>query len=197
MNNFLKSTIIGGVVFVIPFIIIVTLLLKVIKMMMLVSVPIGSLIPVDEIAGIAIADLLALISVIIICFLAGLAAKSLYAKRIHESIDSKLRLLIPGYAFIKGFTGGIEKDSEDKYLIPVMAKFDDSSQIGFEVERLDNGLVVVYLPGAPNPWSGNVVYMTEDRIEKLNLKFSAVAKIIKRIGIGSAEAISNSKINQI
>jgi len=197
MNNFLKSTIIGGVVFVIPFIIIVTLLLKVIKMMMLVSVPIGSLIPVDEIAGIAIADLLALISVIIICFLAGLAAKSLYAKRIHESIDSKLRLLMPGYAFIKGFTGGIEKDSEDNYLIPVMVKLDDSAQIGFEVERLDNGLVVVYLPGAPNPWSGNVVYMTEDRIEKLNLKFSEVAKVMKRIGIGSGEAIANAKINQI
>jgi len=197
MNSFLKSTVIGGLVFVIPFIIIVTLLLKVIKMMMLVSVPIGSLIPVDEIAGIAIADLLALISVIIICFLAGLAAKSLYAKRIHESIDSKLRLLIPGYAFIRGFAGSLDKNKGDEYLIPVIAKFDDSSQLGFEVERLDNGLVVVYLPGSPNPWSGNVVYMTEDRIEKLNIKFSSVAKIIQRIGIGSGEAISNYKINQI
>ena len=197
MNNFLKSTIIGGLVFVIPFIIIDALLLKAIKTMRLVSVPIGSVIPVGKIAGIAIADLLVLISVIIICFLAGLAAKSLYVKRIRESIDSKLRLLIPGYAFIKGFTGGIEKKSEDEYLIPVMAKFDDSSQLGFEVERLDNGLVVVYLPGAPNPWSGNVVYMTEDRIEKLKLKFSEIGKVMKRIGIGSGEAISNSKINQI
>jgi hypothetical protein len=39
--------------------------------------------------------------------------------------------------------------------------------------------------------------MTEDRIEKLNLKFSEVAKVMKRIGIGSAEAIANAKINQI
>jgi len=77
-----------------------------------------------------------------------------------------------------------------------MVKLDDSAQIGFEVERLDNGLVVVYLPGAPNPGSGNVVYMTEDRIEKLNLKFSEVAKVMKRIGIGSAEAMSSSKISQ-
>ena len=197
MNNFLKSTIIGGLIFVIPFIIIVTLLLKVTKIMMIIAAPLDSLIPIDQIGGVALANILAWILVIIICFLAGLAAKSLYAKRIYESIDSKLRLLIPGYAFIKGMTGSLEENSGDKYLIPVMVKLDDSAQIGFEVERLDNGLVVVYLPGAPNPGSGNVVYMTEDRIEKLNLKFSEVAKVMKRIGIGSAEAIANAKINQI
>ena len=90
MNNFLKTTIIGGGVFVIPFIIVVALLLKAMKIMMVIAAPLDSLIPVDKIGGIAIANLLALILVIIICFLAGLAAKSLYAKRIHESIDSKL-----------------------------------------------------------------------------------------------------------
>jgi uncharacterized membrane protein len=78
----------------------------------------------------------------------------------------------------------------------VIAKLDDSAQIGFEVDRLESGLVVVYMPGAPNPWSGNIVLMTEDRIEKLNLKFSAVTQVMKRIGIGSAQAIANAKINK-
>ncbi len=196
MNNFLKTAIIGGVAFVIPFIIVVVLLLKAMKIMMVIAAPLDSLIPIDTIGGVALANILALILVIIICFLAGLAAKSLYAKRIHESIDSKLRLFIPGYAFLKGMTGGLEEDSEDKHMIPVIAKLDDSAQIGFEVDRLESGLVVVYLPGAPNPWSGSVVLMTEDRIEKLNLKFTAVTKVMKRIGIGSAEAMSSSKINQ-
>ncbi|MEE9175766.1 MAG: DUF502 domain-containing protein [Thermodesulfobacteriota bacterium] len=196
MNNFLKTAIIGGVAFVIPFIIVVVLLLKAMKIMMVIAAPLDSLIPIDTIGGVALANILALILVIIICFLAGLAAKSLYAKRIHESIDSKLRLFIPGYAFLKEMTGGLEEDSEDKHMIPVIAKLDDSAQIGFEVDRLESGLVVVYLPGAPNPWSGSVVLMTEDRIEKLNLKFTAVTKVMKRIGIGSAEAMSSSKISQ-
>ena len=196
MNNFLKTAIIGGVAFVIPFIIVVVLLLKAMKIMMVIAAPLDSLIPIDTIGGVALANILALILVIIICFLAGLAAKSLYAKRIHESIDSKLRLFIPGYAFLKEMTGGLEEDSEDKHMIPVVAKLDDSAQIGFEVDRLESGLVVVYLPGAPNPWSGSVVLMTEDRIEKLNLKFTAVTKVMKRIGIGSAEAMSSSKISQ-
>lgn len=194
MNSFLKSTVIGGLIFVIPFIIIVAVLLKAIKFMMVIAAPLDSLIPVDTIGGIALANILALILVIVICFLAGLAAKSLYAKRIHQSIDSKLKLMIPGYAFIRGIAGSFEKDKGDEYLIPVIAKFDDSAQLGFEVERLENGIVVIYLPGAPNPWSGNIVYMTDDRVEKLNLKFSSVSRTIQRIGIGSEEFMRNINI---
>ncbi len=196
MKSFLMSTFIGGVVFVIPFIIIVALLLKAIQFMMLIATPLDSFIPIDRIGGVALANVLAISLVIVVCFLAGLAAKSIYAKRLHQSIDSKLKLMLPGYAFIRGFAGSLNNDMADEYLIPVIAKFDDSSQLGFEVERLDNGIVVIYLPGSPNPWSGNIVYMTENRVEKLNLKFTSIAKTIQRIGIGSDDFMANIKINE-
>ncbi|NIP31112.1 MAG: hypothetical protein GTN59_11305 [Candidatus Dadabacteria bacterium] len=196
MKSFLMSTLIGGVVFVIPFIIIVALLLKAIQFMMLIATPLDAFIPIDRIGGVALANVLAIFLVIVVCFLAGLAAKSIYAKRLHQSIDSKLKLMLPGYAFIRGFAGSLDKDKADEYLIPVIAKFDDSSQLGFEVERLDNGIVVIYLPGSPNPWSGNIVYMTENRVEKLNLKFTSIAKTIQRIGIGSDDFMANIKINE-
>ena len=44
--------------------------------------------------------------------------------------------------------------------MPVVASFDDQSQVGFEVEGLDNGLVADFLPGSPDTWSGTVAYMT-------------------------------------
>lgn len=195
MRSFLTSTIIGGLVFVIPFIIIVALLLKAIQFMMIVAVPIDSFIPADRIGGVALTNLLAILLVILICFLAGLAAKSIYSKGLDQSIDSRLKLMLPGYAFIRWFAGSLDKDSANEYLVPVIAKFDDSAQLGFEVERLENGIVVIYLPGAPNPWSGNIVYMTDDRVEKLNLKFSSVSRTIQRIGIGSEEFMRNININ--
>lgn len=55
--------------------------------------------------------------------------------------------------------------------------------------------MVIYLPGAPNPCSCNIVYMTDDRVEKLNLKFSSVSRTIQRIGIGSEEFMRNININ--
>jgi len=81
-------------------------------------------------------------------------------------------------------------------MTPVIAKFIDSSQIGVEVERLENGMVVVYLPGSPNPWSGNIVYLNEDKIEKLDIEFTTLAQIMESIGIGSGEKVFHTKIKQ-
>lgn len=69
--------------------------------MMIVAVPIDSFIPADRIGGVALTNLLAILLVILICFLAGLAAKSIYSKGLDQSIDSRLKLMLPGYAFIR------------------------------------------------------------------------------------------------
>ncbi len=62
---------------------------------------------------------------------------------------------------------------------------DDQAQVGFEVERLDNGLVAVYLPGSPDTWSGVVAYLTEDRVEVLNVDFATASKTLSTLGRGS------------
>jgi len=87
--------------------------------------------------------------------------------------------MIPVYAFVKGFTGSIEEDEEKKVLIPVLVRLDDQAQIGFEVERLDNGLVAIYLPGSPDTWSSVVAYLTEDRVEVLYFDFTTASKTLR------------------
>ncbi|MCP4259958.1 MAG: hypothetical protein GY774_20955 [Planctomycetes bacterium] len=95
---------------------------------------------------------------------------------------------IPGYTFIKGFTDSMvssDKFAED--FIPVIARFDDNAQLGFEVDRTEHGNVAVYLPGAPNPWSGSVVYVREDQVDRLNITVSEAIKNIRQLGRGSAQ----------
>jgi uncharacterized membrane protein len=75
--------------------------------------------------------------------------------------------------------------AEAKSMQPVMVQFDDNSQLGFEIERLDDGQVVIYLPGAPDPWSGSVVYFHADRVKKLELSASEAINNVRRFGRGS------------
>ena len=77
-----------------------------------------------------------------------------------------------------------ENAAED--LIPVIARFDDNAQLAFEIERTSGGNVVLYLPGAPNPWSGSVIYMPTARVEHLNMKTHEAIKLIRVLGKGSA-----------
>ncbi len=185
--HFIKTTIIGGLVFMVPVVIVVAVVGKALKIMMLVAKPLDRLIPADSIGGIAIANVLALLAVALCCFIAGVIARSSVAKKAYRSIDTAL-LAVPGYAFVKGFTESMNSSEEDaKSLIPVIVRFDDNAQIGFEVERTDGGNVVVYLPGAPNPWSGSVTYFSEDRVKKLDISVAQAIGNIRQLGRGSSQ----------
>ena len=49
---------------------------------------------------------------------------------------------------------------------------------------------MVYLPGAPNPWSGSVVYVTPDRVVRLGMSMSEAVKNIRTQGRGSEQVQS-------
>jgi uncharacterized membrane protein len=183
--NFIKTTTIGGIVFMVPIIIIIVILGKAFELMLKVARPIDKLIPIESIGGIAFANLLALLAILVVCFVAGVAARSPLAKKFYRAIDNGL-LAIPGYAFVKAYTDSMKLgQAEAKSMQPVMVQFDDNSQLGFEIERLDDGQVVIYLPGAPDPWSGSVVYFHADRVKKLELSASEAINNVRRFGRGS------------
>ena len=185
--RYIKITIIGGLVFMVPVIIVMAVVGKALKIMMLVAKPLDRLIPADSIGGIAMANILALLAVALCCFIAGVIARSALAKKAYRSIDTAL-LAVPGYAFVKGFTESMNSSEEAaKSLFPVIVQFDDNAQIGFEVERTAKGNVVVYLPGAPNPWSGAVFYFSEDRVKRLDLTVAQAIRNIRQLGRGSAQ----------
>jgi len=183
--NFIKTTIIGGLVFMVPIVIIVAIVGKAFRIMRTVGAPLKAYVPTSYIGGIAVANLVILLAIVLVCFIAGLMARSAVAKRMYRSLDATL-LAIPGYAFIKGVTDSMSStDEAAKSLLPVLVRFDDNAQIAFEVERTGNN-VVVYIPGAPNPWSGSVAYFNVERVKRLDMSVPQAVKNIQRIGRGSA-----------
>ena len=193
MNNkigFLKTTLIGGLIFLIPFVVIVAILGKAINIMIVFAKPLEKLVPFETIGGIAVINILAFLVMVLLCFLAGLFSRSKPGKRAFNTIDAKLLALIPGYAFVKGFAGTIKKDDEQSVLAPVYVKLDDQTLMGLEVERMGNGLVAVFLPSSPDTWSGTVAYMEEERVERLEVDFATASKILRTLGRGSKQLVN-------
>jgi uncharacterized membrane protein len=184
----IKTTIIGGLIFLVPIIIVVAILGKAYELMILVAKPLSAWIPLDSIGGVTLANILAVLAILLCCLIAGIIAKGATAKGILKSIESKLLFAIPGYTFVKGMTDSLNSSEEAaKAFVPVIAKFDDNAQIGFEIERTEKGNVVVYLPGSPNPWSGSVVYVNADRVEMLDMTVAEAINNIRHLGRGSAK----------
>ena len=169
----------------VPVVIIVAIVGKAFRIMRAVAAPLKAYIPTGYIGGVAVANLLVLLAIVIICFIAGLIARSAIASKMYHSLDATLQA-IPGYSFIKGFTDSMSSTEEAaESFLPVLVRFDDNAQLAFEVERTGDN-VVVYLPGAPNPWSGSVAYFNVDRVKRLEMTVSQAVRNIQRIGRGSA-----------
>lgn len=189
MVKFLKTTVIGGIVFMVPIIIFIAIIGKAIELTNKLAAPVSAIIPVDSIGNIAVANLLALVIVLLICFLAGLAAKSTLARKSIGALESRALSKIPVYGLLKSKIDAIVQPEKAEGMKPVLARFDDSWQIAFEVERIQGGVVAIYLPGAPDPWSGSVCFVTEDRIQPIELTLPPVLRILKGIGKGSNEQL--------
>jgi uncharacterized membrane protein len=165
MNNrldFIKTTVIGGIVFLFPAVIIVIALGKLIGALKLMAKALAPFFGIESLIGGLVLDLSALIVTVLLCFVAGLLAKRATAKRIRQRLDATLLNSFPGYAFIKGFAENLRQTEElAGSFLPVLVRFDDYAQIGFETQRDPTRRVAVYLPGAPNPWSGTIVYVSD------------------------------------
>jgi uncharacterized membrane protein len=189
MLKFLKTTMVGGILFLVPIIIFIAVIGKALELTKKLAAPLSVLIPLDSIGNIAMVNLLALCIVLLICFLAGLAAKSTLARKSIGNLESRVLSKIPVYGLLKSKIDAIVQPEKAEGMKPVLARFDDSWQIAFEVERIQEGGVAIYLPGAPDPWSGSVCFVTEDRIQPLELTLLPVLRILKGLGKGSNDQL--------
>jgi uncharacterized membrane protein len=188
-----RVTLLGGVVFLIPLVIVVVTVGKAFQIVKVLAQPLVRLFPIQTVVGVAFVDFLTVVLMVLMCLVAGLVARSAPGQKVHEKVDALLLQFLPGYGWIKGVTGNISDEEAEILLKPVLARFDDQAQIGFEVDRTRDGLVAIYIPGAPDPRSGSLSYMSPDRVQPIDAGFQAVLMSFKRLGCGSASMLGHAE----
>lgn len=192
MREFIRTTLLGGVLFLIPLVAVVVVVGKAFQITMVVARPLAKLIPIESVAGIALVEVLTAVILIMSCLIAGLVARSPWGRKIYGKIDTILLQLIPGYAWVKGVTGSISDQEAENIFKPVLVQFDDQYQLGFEVDRAAEGLVAVYLPGAPDVRSGALSYVAVDRIRPVDGGFNAIVRACKNLGRDSGAMLKGT-----
>jgi uncharacterized membrane protein len=200
MNKGLKpllTTLVGGIVFLIPVVIVVAVIGKGLGLTSKIAAPLAAWIPMDTVGGFAIGNLLAIATLLLICFGAGLITRRAFGRAISENFEAKLHAIYPRYTVIKGMTQSLRGDGDIDALSPVLAHFDDNAQIGFEIERTESGLVTIFMPGSPDPWAGAVIHMTADRVEAVDANLKMVNRSLKRLGKGCSAMLGSCKLKEV
>jgi uncharacterized membrane protein len=188
--RFLKTTLAGGLLFLMPFIILIVILEKALGLAQRIVVPLAAQIPVKSLIGLETPKLLALALVVLFCALAGLFARTTIARWLVNRLETEVLANLPGYEFIKAmFASTVGVDPEQAQEV-VLARIEDAWQVAFLIERLEPDHVAVFIPGAPNPQSGAVYFMTTDRIKPTNLPPARVLKCLRRVGVGANQMLT-------
>lgn len=189
----IRTTIVGGIAFLLPLVILAFILGKAFELSMLIAAPIDEIVHIGSFAGVALANILAIIIILAVCYIAGLVARLQATQRRVGALDNALLQMLPAYAFVKTMVSSvIQAESEAQAMHPVMVRLDDMTQIAFEVERR-GGEVVVFLPGAPSPWSGSVAIVEESRVTPLKMPSHRVVKMVQLLGRGSLAQLNEAK----
>ena len=187
--QFFATTIIGGLLFLVPVVFLGFVLTKAVGFMMIIAKPMADFVPVDSVGGVALANLIAIAAVIIVSFFAGLIARNALASGFIKSLESKFLMKIPGYSIVKGIKGGFDKDDTNHFK-PVALALGSAERVGFEIQKLPDGRSMIFIPSVPNSFSGITQVLPADQITYLDVPMTAIMELSERYGYGVDELLA-------
>jgi uncharacterized membrane protein len=197
LKDFLKTTLIGGVLFLVPAILLVLVLRHALGWAAKVALPIAEKLPGGEIAGVGMVTIVAALLLLLVAFLAGLVARTETGRRVTRWFEDSLLGSVPQYRMVKTMAEGLVQVESSTAIQPALVNLEGGWQLGYLLEELPAGWVAVFLPQSPTPMSGNVMYLPAQRVRALDLPIGEAMLLVKRMGVGSAEALRNTALTPV
>ena len=181
-----KTTLLGGVLVVLPLWVSVILLAKALMGMLALVSPVTAQLPPDmhlrRIAGIAI--------VVLTCFVAGVIVRTGPGLRAKNVLDRYLLERIPGYTLIRGLAGRLTGQAEDETFAPALVEIEDALVPAFIVEEHPDGRYTVFVPSVPTPAAGTVYILDRARVHLVDVPFTQAVAVISQWGAGSRDLLA-------
>jgi len=187
--KFIKHMIIGGIIFIIPLIVVILIVEKAFTLAKLLVKPIVNVFVAKEILGVAADIIMAVAVILFFFFIAGIISRTILAKRAVARIEDRLLSRIPLYTQLKFQSNNILKLEQNKSLKTILVDSDEGKRIAFQIKKVNENSSLVYVPDAPNPWSGSLVLIENKRIRETELPVDTAVKIITSLGTESQEDI--------
>jgi uncharacterized membrane protein len=189
LKGFLKATIAGGLMFLVPVVLVAVVLGHAMRLAGKVAQPIADRLQWDNVAGVGVVTVLAVLALVFVSLVAGIVARTNAGRRITGWFENSLLGGLPQYQLVKSMAEGLAQVESADGVQPALVSIEGGWQIGYLLERLENGWAAVFLPQAPTPMSGNVMYLPMDRVRPLGITMIQAMAIVKRIGVGSGDAL--------
>ena len=114
LAEFTRTTLIGGVLVILPLYIAVLLLAKTVKGLLALLAPVADQVP----ASVEFRQIVAIILLVCVCFLIGLIVRTGPGLRAKDAFERAILERLPGYTFLRGLVKRLAGNSEEKRCSP-------------------------------------------------------------------------------
>ncbi|QDH80609.1 DUF502 domain-containing protein [Echinicola soli] len=184
--NFINKTLKGGVFFLLPLMLAYVLLEKVLHLLQPLAYKLSEWLNPDHDKILDFSYILTTFFIIVLCFFFGLIAASAVGASFVTWIENNILTMFPAYRLMKSTFQSAAGIRENKDL-PVVLVPMDGLVLAFLVDELPEGDKLVFVPGSPDPWSGNLIIYKASQVKPTNMTQPEALRILKQTGIGETD----------
>ena len=190
IRRFLITTVIGGVVVLLPIVILVWVVSLVLGFVEHLIDPLAKLFDM-KLQPELLVDLIIITGIVTFCFFVGLVVRTQFGRSALRYIELELFEKVPAYSTIRDiiqqFTG--TKKAPFKKVVIVDAFGNGTLMTGFITDEGDK-YYTVFVPTAPNPTNGFVFHVPAEKLKFVGVRTEEAMRTIVGMGVGSMDVLN-------
>jgi len=184
LAQFVKTTVIGGVVVIAPLAILIFVIGDALKKLIAVTKPLTTGLPFLPLINALIAVLVVVVIIVAICFVAGYLLSTFWGRTAKNWLERNVLERIPMYSTLRGLTqrfAGIE--DADFPVVEVDLYGSDSRVLGMLVDELPDGRKMVYVPSSPVVTIGQLHILPGSLVTEMELSMTETIGCLSQMGM--------------
>jgi uncharacterized membrane protein len=181
--QFLKITLVGGLLVVLPLWVSLLLLFKAIKGAIAMLAPIAKLLPQTVVHE----KVVALLLLLLICFGVGLLIRTELGKRIGDWLEKHLLGRLPGFSIVRGMVRQFAGEKEEQSFQPALVEIEEALVPAFIIEKHPDGQFTVFVSSSPTPMAGAIYILQPERVHPVDVPLRKAMVCVTKWGAGAAE----------
>jgi uncharacterized membrane protein len=181
LAEFTKTTLIGGLLIILPVYVSLLLLAKAIGGLLALVKPITAAIPTT----VEFRQALAIVMLALISFIVGLIARTRPGVRAKNTVEHAVLEKLPGYTLLRGLAGRVTGQANEPTFAPALVEIEDALVPSLIIEELEDGLYTVLVPSVPTPMAGALYILPHERVHPVDVPFTTALKVFSKWGAGA------------
>lgn len=190
--EFAKTTLVGGLLVILPIYIAVLLLAKAIKALLGMLAPVTAQVP----AAVEFRQAAAIVLLMAACFFVGLVVRTSPGRRAKNAFEHTVLEKMPGYTFVRGLAQRLAGRGEEHALQPALVEIEEALVPALIVEELEDGLFTVLVPSAPTPMAGSIYILERSRVHPVDISLTKAIGVFSKWGSGAGEFVRAMKARE-